>query len=140
MKTEDQGELVITKNDAGHIVAVTRQDAAGRVLSTLAISAPIYPAAVAPVVLPAGWVAIPLEPTAEQWRDAQGTLLDMRWDAESIKSAVESLVRRSLANGYVVTVTNTPLKPLAMGHSGPVIDVRLSRATQAAAKEGAQQE
>lgn len=43
------GEVVVSKNEAGHIVAVTRQDAEGRVLSTLAISAPIYaaPAAVA---------------------------------------------------------------------------------------------
>ena len=46
----DRGEIVVTKNDAGHIVAVTRQDEEGRILSVLSMSAPIYSAA--PVELP----------------------------------------------------------------------------------------
>ena len=45
-------EVVVSKNEAGHIVAVTRQDAEGRVLSTLAISAPIYAAPAAVAVVP----------------------------------------------------------------------------------------
>ena len=49
--------------------------------------------AAAPVVLPAGWVAIPLEPTAEQWRDAQGTLLDVNWDAVTCFAArIQALI------------------------------------------------
>lgn len=47
-----KGDLVITKNDAGHIVAVTRQDEDGVVLETLAISAPIYTAAPDPQGVP----------------------------------------------------------------------------------------
>ena len=48
---ETQGELVITKNDMGHIVSVTRQNEEGVILEVLAMSAPIFnqaaPAAVA---------------------------------------------------------------------------------------------
>lgn len=40
--TTPPGEIVITKNEVGHIVAVTRQDEEGRILDTLAISEPIY--------------------------------------------------------------------------------------------------
>ena len=39
-KAEPQGEVVVTKDDAGQIVAVTRQDAEGRILSVVAESAP----------------------------------------------------------------------------------------------------
>lgn len=38
------GEVVVTRNEAGQIVAVTRQDADGRVLSVIAESAPAVPA------------------------------------------------------------------------------------------------
>lgn len=36
------GEIVVTTNQDGHIVAVTRQDENGVILSVLAISEPIY--------------------------------------------------------------------------------------------------
>lgn len=32
-------------------------------------------------IVPSGWVAIPMDPTEEQWITAQGTLLDYNWDA-----------------------------------------------------------
>lgn len=38
---DPKGDVVITTNDAGHIVAVTRQNEEGVVLSTLAISEPV---------------------------------------------------------------------------------------------------
>lgn len=45
----DIGEVVVTRNDAGEIVAVTRQDDEGRILSVIAESAaPPAPAAVPP--------------------------------------------------------------------------------------------
>ena len=37
------GEVVVTKNEAGQIVAVTRQDEEGRVLSVISTSAKIEP-------------------------------------------------------------------------------------------------
>ena len=59
-----EGEVVITKNDAGHIVAVTRQDSDGCVIKTLAISAPIYQR-VPLHVAPDGWKLVPIQPTDE---------------------------------------------------------------------------
>lgn len=44
-------------------------------------------------VLPPGWVAIPLDPTEEQWTVAQGTLLDMSWPATTCLAArVQALI------------------------------------------------
>ena len=39
---QEAGEVVVTTDPAGHILAVTRQDAEGVVLKVLAISAPLY--------------------------------------------------------------------------------------------------
>lgn len=39
-----EGDIVVTKNDAGHIVSVTRQNDEGVVLSVVSLSAPIYTA------------------------------------------------------------------------------------------------
>ena len=43
--------------------------------------------------VPQGWVAIPLEPTVEEWRQAQGTLLDANWDAVTCLAArIQTLI------------------------------------------------
>jgi hypothetical protein len=39
---QEAGEIVVTTDPAGHILAVTRQDAEGVILKVLAISTPIY--------------------------------------------------------------------------------------------------
>jgi len=39
---QEAGEVVVTKDPAGHILAVTRQDAEGVILKVLAISTPLY--------------------------------------------------------------------------------------------------
>lgn len=45
------------------------------------------------VPVPQGWVAIPLEPTVEEWRQAQGTLLDANWDAVTCLAArIQTLI------------------------------------------------
>lgn len=45
------------------------------------------------VPVPHGWVAIPLEPTAEEWQQAQGTLLDVNWDAVTCLAArIQTLI------------------------------------------------
>ena len=41
---EPVGDVVVTTDDAGHIVAVTRQDEEGRILSVIATSAPTHTA------------------------------------------------------------------------------------------------
>ena len=63
----ERGEDVVTKNDAGHIVAVTRQDEEGRILSVLSMSAPIYSAAPVPLSdeMPEGWQMVPIQITEE---------------------------------------------------------------------------
>ncbi len=45
------------------------------------------PAATAAYALPPGWVAIPLEPTENEWNYAQGAFLDMSWDAVTCLAA-----------------------------------------------------
>lgn len=39
---QEAGEVVVTRDPAGHILAVTRQDAEGVILKVLAISTPLY--------------------------------------------------------------------------------------------------
>ena len=39
---QEVGEVVVTRDPAGHILAVTRQDSEGMILKVLAISAPLY--------------------------------------------------------------------------------------------------
>lgn len=46
---------------------------------------------------------------------------------ESIKRRAESLVKQSADFGYIVTVTQRPLNPLAMGHHETVVEVRPAR-------------
>ena len=52
-----RGEVVVTKNDAGQIVAVTRQDDEGRILSVVAESAPWAQR------VPDEWKLAPVKPT-----------------------------------------------------------------------------
>lgn len=49
-----EGHVVVTRNEAGQSVAVTRQDDEGRILSVIAEFAP-----------PEGYVLVPVEPTEE---------------------------------------------------------------------------
>lgn len=78
------GEVVATKDEAGQIVAVTRQDSEGKILSIIAESAPRY---TVPPGTPAGpdrWHAAPPEQddlfagarySAGPWRPTRGTTL-----------------------------------------------------------------
>lgn len=61
-----EGEVVVTKTQAGQIVAVTRQDEEGRVLSVIAESE-VAPAAAAPD----GWKFVPIRPTEEMLKAGQ---------------------------------------------------------------------
>jgi hypothetical protein len=54
-----EGEIVVTKTQAGQIVAVTRQDSEGRILKVIAESASVAP-------VPNGWHLVPSEPVAYQ--------------------------------------------------------------------------
>lgn len=62
--TPPEGHVVVTRNEAGQAVAVTRQDE-GRILSVIAEFEP-----------PTGYVLVPVEPTAEMisaaWRYGDG--------------------------------------------------------------------
>lgn len=50
--TPPEGHVVVTRNEAGQAVAVTRQDGEGRILSVIAEFGP-----------PTGYVLVPVEPT-----------------------------------------------------------------------------
>ena len=55
-----EGAIVVSKNEAGQIVCVSRQDEDGRFLSIIAESADAPPA---PAAVPPGYVLVPIEPT-----------------------------------------------------------------------------
>lgn len=61
------GEVVVTKNEAGQIVAVTRQDDDGKILSVIAESSSCEQAQ----RVPDGWKLVPVEPTPEMLYAAQ---------------------------------------------------------------------
>ncbi len=73
---EPVGDVVVSCNEDGQIVAVTRQDDEGRILSVIAESA----APPAPAAVPPGYVLVPVEPTqamisammTSEARDAEG--------------------------------------------------------------------
>ena len=48
-------------------------------------------------------------------------------NAEKIKLMAEQLVKLAAKDGFVVTVEQRPLKPLAMGNYETVVEVRPSR-------------
>ncbi|WP_447898033.1 hypothetical protein [Stenotrophomonas sepilia] len=56
--TPPEGHLVVTRNEAGQAVAVTRQDDEGRILSVIA-----------EFEIPRGYVLVPVEPTIEMLVD-----------------------------------------------------------------------
>lgn len=54
---------------------------------------PVRAAARRADALPSGWVAIPLEPSENEWLEAQGTFLDAGWDAVTCFAArIQALI------------------------------------------------
>lgn len=63
-------------------------------------------------VLPPGWIAIPAEPTADELLAAQGTWLDMGWDAPTCFLArVQALIAVSRGR-YAAAVSEATGQPL----------------------------
>lgn len=63
----------------------------------------------APAAVPQGWVAIPLEPTDDEWRFAQGTLLDANWDALTCFAAqIQTLISITRDKWALAAATQPP--------------------------------
>ena len=63
--TPPEGHVVVTRNEAGQAVAVTRQDDEGRILPVIAEFEPVKGAMGNPISIPDGYVMVPVEPTDE---------------------------------------------------------------------------
>ncbi|MCU1139459.1 hypothetical protein [Stenotrophomonas maltophilia] len=63
--TPPEGHVVVTRNEAGQAVAVTRQDDEGRILSVIAEFEPVKSDMGNPISVPDGYVLVPVEPTQE---------------------------------------------------------------------------
>lgn len=61
--TPPEGHVVVTRNEAGQAVSVTRQDDEGRTLSVIAEFEPVKGDMGNPISVPDGFVLVPVEPT-----------------------------------------------------------------------------
>lgn len=98
----DEGNVVVTKDENGHIVAVTRQDEEGKILSVIAESTPHKP----------------------------GIIIVNR--DRPVEEVAAFLIEYAEYNGKVVTITTVPNMPPRTGDYKMVADVRVARSVYGA--------
>lgn len=99
--TTAEGHVVVTRNEAGQAVAVTRQDDEGRILSVIAEFEPAKGDMGNPISVPDGYVLVPVEPTEEEVRatnEAQQEFFDGNVQSQFFSSGhyMEESIRHAL--------------------------------------------